>query len=92
MTLHDTKKFDNDLRGRADENLAFSAPLSVDNVVLQRMRDQIDEHQITQCDLPGSRSTCVVRSSGTYKGKEERTRTDTRTIFRRRMRGRVKRA
>jgi hypothetical protein len=38
MTLHDTKKFDNDLRGRADEDLTFSTPLSVDNVILQRVR------------------------------------------------------
>ncbi len=38
MTLHDSEEFDNDLRGRADENLALSTPLSVYNVFLQRMR------------------------------------------------------
>jgi hypothetical protein len=37
MTLHDTEEFDHDLRGRTDESLALSTPLSVDNVILQRM-------------------------------------------------------
>lgn len=38
MTLHDTKEFDNDLRGRADEDLTFSTTLSVDNVILHAIR------------------------------------------------------
>ena len=37
MTLHDTEELDHDLRGRTDENLALSTPLSVDNVFLQRI-------------------------------------------------------
>ena len=34
MALHDTEELDDDLRGRADENLALATALSVDDVVL----------------------------------------------------------
>ena len=34
VTLHDGKELDNDLRGRADENLALAAALSIHDVVL----------------------------------------------------------
>ena len=37
MPLHDTKEFYHDLRGRANENLALSTALSVDNIFLQRV-------------------------------------------------------
>jgi hypothetical protein len=37
MTLHDTEEFHHDLRGRANENLALSTALSIDNVFLQRL-------------------------------------------------------
>ena len=36
MPLHDAEEFYHDLRGRANENLALSTALSVDNVFLQR--------------------------------------------------------
>ena len=35
MTLHDTEELDDDLRGRADENLALATALGVDDVVLR---------------------------------------------------------
>ena len=35
MTLHDAKELDDDLGGRADEDLALATALGVDNVVLQ---------------------------------------------------------
>ena len=34
MTLHDTEELDDDLRGRAHEDLALATTLGVDNVVL----------------------------------------------------------
>lgn len=34
MTLHNAQEFNDDLRRRADEDLALAATLSVDNVVL----------------------------------------------------------
>jgi hypothetical protein len=36
MALHNTEEFYHDLRRRANENLALSTPLSIDNVFLQR--------------------------------------------------------
>ena len=37
MTLHDAEEFHHDLRGRANENLALSTTLSVDNAFLQNI-------------------------------------------------------
>lgn len=37
MPLHDTKELHHDLRGRANENLALSTALSIDDVFLQTM-------------------------------------------------------
>lgn len=35
MTLHDAQELDDDLRGRADEDLTLATALGVDNVVLR---------------------------------------------------------
>jgi len=47
MALHDAEEFHHDFRGRANENLALSTTLSVDNAFLQniafRKRDVVDE-------------------------------------------------
>ncbi len=59
MALHDTEEFHHDLRGRANEYLALSTTLSVDNAFLQNI---------------------AFREK---RRTEERTRTDTRTIFKR---------
>ncbi len=37
MALHDTEEFHHDLRGRANEYLALSTTLSVDNAFLQNI-------------------------------------------------------
>jgi hypothetical protein len=37
MALHDTEEFHHDLRGRANENLAFPTTLGVDNASLQKI-------------------------------------------------------
>jgi hypothetical protein len=44
MSLHDTEEFYNDLRGRADENLALSTTLSVDNAFLQKIAFRQEAH------------------------------------------------
>ena len=40
VALHDAEKFHHDLRGRANENLALSTTLSIDNAFLQILRSE----------------------------------------------------
>ena len=69
MTLHDTEELDDDLRRRADEDLALATALSVDDVVLDAI------------SAPPRRSgTCVLTRQSlrtdtrTMVGKERRPR------------------
>ena len=38
MALHNAQELDNDLRGRADEDLTLAPALGIDNVVLVELR------------------------------------------------------
>ena len=40
VTLHDGKELDNDLRGRADEDLTLAPALGIDNVVLVKVANR----------------------------------------------------
>ena len=41
VTLHDGKELDNDLRGRADEDLTLAPALGIDNVVLVKVANHL---------------------------------------------------
>lgn len=63
MTLYDAQKFNDNFGGRSDENLAFSAALCVDDVVLQDRLKCIQQSRVST-DSRGSRSKwCVGGSS-----------------------------
>lgn len=60
MALHDTEEFHHDLRGRANENLALSTTLSVDNAFLQNIAFR-DGAMWMKYHLPDNRSMCARR-------------------------------
>lgn len=72
MALHDAEEFHHDLRGRANENLALSTALSIDNVFLQKgSRSDKQNHLCVECNLPNSRSRYAVGSGVSKEGYKE---------------------
>ena len=62
VALHDGEELDDDLRGRADEDLALAAALGVDNVVL-RIHVSLKVYSDKAIDIPSSRSLQVTHVS-----------------------------